>query len=101
MPAEDPRYSHIQDIGDVPDFDQREITHFFEVYKDLEPGKSVDNSHWEDRDATYAEIGASRARAAGMAGSGTNVTCLALERQVRSGSRDINSARPPLRKPEV
>jgi inorganic pyrophosphatase len=69
VPALDPRYTHIQDIGHVPVFDQREITHFFEVYKDLEPGKSVENSHWEGRDATYAEIEASRARAAGTAGA--------------------------------
>ena len=69
VPAQDPRYNHFQDIVDVPDFDQREITHFFEGYKDLEPGKSVENSHWEGRDATYAEIEASRARAAGTAGS--------------------------------
>jgi inorganic pyrophosphatase len=65
VPALDPRYIDIQDIDDVPEFDRREITHFFEVYKDLEPGKSVENSHWEDRDATYVEIAASRARAAG------------------------------------
>lgn len=65
VPAHDPRYANIQDIGDIPEFDQREITHFFEVYKDLEPGKSVANSHWEGRDASYAEIEASRARAAG------------------------------------
>ena len=67
VPAHDPRYDHMQDIVDFPTFDRREITHFFEVYKDLEPGKSVDKSHWEGRDATYAEIEASRARAAGAA----------------------------------
>lgn len=67
VPAQDPRYVHFQDIDDVPEFDRREITHFFTVYKDLEPGKSVENSHWEGRDATYAEIAASRARAAGTA----------------------------------
>jgi inorganic pyrophosphatase len=69
VPAHDPRYSHIEDIHDVPEFDRREITHFFEVYKDLEPGKSVENSHWEGRAATYAEIEASQARAAGTAGA--------------------------------
>ena len=68
VPAQDPRYTHIQDLSDVPDFDRREITHFFEVYKALEPGKSVADPHWEGRDATYAEIEASRARAAGTAG---------------------------------
>ncbi|MCN9242294.1 inorganic diphosphatase [Streptomyces sp. RY43-2] len=64
VPAHDPRYEGVQDIGDVPVFDRLEITHFFEVYKDLEPGKSVEGSHWEGRDQAYAEIEASRRRAA-------------------------------------
>jgi inorganic pyrophosphatase len=63
VPAHDPRYAGVQDIGDVPSFDRLEITHFFEVYKDLEPGKSVEGSHWEGRDEAYAEIDASRRRA--------------------------------------
>ena len=69
VPADDPRYSHIQDIHDVSEFDRREITHFFEVYKDLEPGKSVEGSRWEGRDATYDEVEASFARAAGTPGA--------------------------------
>jgi inorganic pyrophosphatase len=64
VPAHDPRYAAVQDIGDVPSFDRLEITHFFEVYKDLEPGKSVEGSHWEGREKAYAEIDASRRRAA-------------------------------------
>ncbi|MEW2517027.1 inorganic diphosphatase [Actinacidiphila alni] len=64
VPAHDPRYAALQDIADVPTFDLLEITHFFEVYKDLEPGKSVDGSHWDGRDAAYGEIEASRKRAA-------------------------------------
>ncbi|MFD1662966.1 inorganic diphosphatase [Streptomyces caeni] len=63
VPAHDPRYTGFQDIGDVPSFDRLEITHFFEVYKDLEPGKSVEGSHWEGRARAYAEIDASRRRA--------------------------------------
>jgi len=63
VPAHDPRYAPFQDVTDVPSFDLLEITHFFEVYKDLEPGKSVEGSHWDGRDAAYAEIEASRARA--------------------------------------
>jgi inorganic pyrophosphatase len=63
VPAHDPRYAHVQDIDDIPEFDRLEITHFFEVYKDLEPGKSVEGSHWEGRDAAYEEIEASRRRA--------------------------------------
>ena len=63
VPAHDPRYTPMQDISDVSSFDLMEITHFFEVYKDLEPGKSVEGSHWDGRDAAYAEIEASRKRA--------------------------------------
>ncbi|MBY8886080.1 inorganic diphosphatase [Streptomyces sp. PTM05] len=63
VPAHDPRYAEIRDIGDISRFDQLEITHFFEVYKDLEPGKSVEGSHWEGRDSAYREIEASRERA--------------------------------------
>ncbi|WP_432036787.1 inorganic diphosphatase [Streptomyces cucumeris] len=70
VPAHDPRYTGVQDIDDVPEFDRMEITHFFEVYKDLEPGKSVEGSHWEGRDDAYAEIAASRARATATAPPG-------------------------------
>lgn len=70
VPAHDPRYAHVQDITDIPVFDQLEITHFFEVYKDLEPGKSVEGSHWEGKEKAYAEIEASRDRAARAAPSG-------------------------------
>ena len=64
VPATDPRVAHLRDIGDVPDFDQLEISHFFEVYKALEPGKAVDPSSWVDRQAAEEEIEASRQRLA-------------------------------------
>ncbi|MFE2373838.1 inorganic diphosphatase [Streptomyces sp. NPDC059398] len=64
VPAHDPRYQDVQDIDDVSEFDRLEISHFFEVYKDLEPGKSVEGSHWDGKDQAYAEIEASRQRAA-------------------------------------
>jgi hypothetical protein len=34
--------------------------------RDLELGKSLENSRWRGRNATYAEIEASRARASGI-----------------------------------
>lgn len=64
LPAGDPRHAAVQDITELPEFDRLEITHFFEVYKELEPGKSVEASHWADRDRAYDEIDASRRRAA-------------------------------------
>ena len=63
VPVADPRLAHLQDINDVPDFDRLEIQHFFEVYKDLEPGKSVEGATWVDRSAAESEIVASVARA--------------------------------------
>jgi inorganic pyrophosphatase len=56
VPAHDPRLAHLRDIGDVPDFDQLEIKHFFEVYKELEPGKSVEGAEWVGREEAEAEI---------------------------------------------
>jgi inorganic pyrophosphatase len=59
--------AHLQDIGDVSEFDLLEIKHFFEVYKDLEPGKSVEGADWVGREEAEKEILRSieRAKAAG------------------------------------
>ena len=44
--AKDPRWDHIQDIDDIPEYTKKEITHFFEHYKDLEPNKWVKVDEW-------------------------------------------------------
>ena len=62
VPATDPRWKHLQDINDVPEFDRLEIQHFFEVYKALEPGKSVEGAEWADRSAAEAEVEECRKR---------------------------------------
>jgi inorganic pyrophosphatase len=62
VPSNDPRQGHLRDIDDVPPFDRLEIQHFFEVYKDLEPGKSVEGATWVGRAAAELEIIASRER---------------------------------------
>ena len=62
VPAFDPRWAHLCDLSDVPRFDQLEIQHFFEVYKDLEPGKSVQAEAWADRAAAEAQVAACRNR---------------------------------------
>ncbi|HYJ74250.1 MAG TPA: inorganic diphosphatase [Kineosporiaceae bacterium] len=63
IPARDPRTEPIQDLKDVSDFDLLEIQHFFETYKDLEPGKSVEGATWTGRAEAEAEIEESRRRA--------------------------------------
>lgn len=40
------RYANIQDIDDLPQITRDQIRHFFEHYKDLEPGKWVKVVRW-------------------------------------------------------
>jgi inorganic pyrophosphatase len=62
VPATDPRWRHLQEIWDVPEFDRLEIQHFFEVYKALEPGKCVEGFEWAERAAAEAEVEETRKR---------------------------------------
>ena len=59
VPVGDPRWDHLRDIYHVSEFDRLEIQHFFEVYKDLEPGKSVEGASWVGREEAEKEIGES------------------------------------------
>jgi inorganic pyrophosphatase len=63
VPVGDQRQTWRQELEDVSDFHRLEVQHFFEVYKDLEPGKSVEGAHWVSRDEAEAEITASFNRA--------------------------------------
>ena len=61
----DRRRDYLDDLDDVPQMVMLEIEHFFTVYKDLEPGKSVEGASWAGREEAEAEIRASYARAKG------------------------------------
>jgi inorganic pyrophosphatase len=61
VPANDPRVTW-DDLDDVPEYVRMEIGHFFEIYKDLEPGKSTDTRGWADKAAAIEEIETSRRR---------------------------------------
>ena len=53
--ATDPRFTHLQQLDDVPMHQITEIWHFFEIYEALEPDKSAETRHWERREeATQA-----------------------------------------------
>ena len=65
--ATDPRMQGLQDIGDVSAYDLLEIQHFFEVYKELEPGKNAEGFNWVGREAAEVEIEETRKRAAAQA----------------------------------
>ena len=62
VPAGDVRKEHIRDIHHVSEYDRLEIQHFFEVYKDLEPGKSVEGAAWVGRVDAEAEVRSSYER---------------------------------------
>ena len=63
VPSDDPRQEHLRDIHHLPEFDRMEIQHFFEIYKALEPGKSVEGATWVGRADAEREIRASWRRA--------------------------------------
>ena len=56
MRAGDPRQEHLRELHDLPAFDRLEIEHFFLIYKELEPGKSVEGASWADRAAAEGEV---------------------------------------------
>jgi inorganic pyrophosphatase len=70
IPAGDPRKAHISELEHVTEFDRLEIQHFFETYKDLEPGKSVEGAHWAGREEAERVIDEAIERA-GQAGMTT------------------------------
>ena len=54
-----------QGLADVPAHLAAEIGHFFDIYKDLEPGKSTDARGWQDRAAAEQVIKEAFLRAPG------------------------------------
>jgi len=61
----DMRQQGIRELTDLPDLTLLEIEHFFTVYKDLEPGKSVEGATWVGRSPAEREINESWNRARG------------------------------------
>ena len=59
----DPDYENVRQLDDLPRHLLEEIEHFFNVYKDLEPGKSSSTAGFEGLEAARKEIADARARA--------------------------------------
>src|SRR4051794_34952000 len=57
------RYDHIEDYQDLPAITLKQIQHFFEHYKDLEPGKWVKVIGWGGADEARAMVAAGIQRA--------------------------------------
>lgn len=65
IPVADHRRDHLNDLDTIPEYMLLEIEHFFTVYKDLEPGKSVEGATWTGRLNAEQEIRESTDRAKG------------------------------------
>ena len=65
IPTADHRQDFLTELKDLPQLTLLEIEHFFAVYKDLEPGKSVEGAVWVGRTEAEAEIFESWRRAQG------------------------------------
>jgi inorganic pyrophosphatase len=59
----DPDYEHVRGLEGLPPHLLEEIEHFFNIYKDLEPGKSSSTAGFEGVEAALREIADARARA--------------------------------------
>lgn len=62
VPFGDPRFGHLVGIDDLDEFTRREIEHFFDIYKQLEPGKMAETGGFSGPVEAYAELEASRRR---------------------------------------
>ncbi len=60
----DPLWESVRDLDQLPSHLADEIAHFFDVYKDLEPGKQTTVRGFENAAAAWGEIERSRQRAA-------------------------------------
>jgi inorganic pyrophosphatase len=66
VPCGDPGWNNLKQLEDLPRPLKDEITHFFDIYKDLEHGKDTKVKGWRDRDAALREIESSRERFAAI-----------------------------------
>ena len=71
VPATDPRWSGLRDIDDVSSHLLDEISHFFEVYKELEPDKETETRDWHGVDVAEKVVAEARERASDNHGEAT------------------------------
>ena len=62
VPTQDAKWGQVFDLYQLPSGLTNEIRHFFDIYKDLEPGKQTSVKGYEGRESACFEIVASRQR---------------------------------------
>jgi inorganic pyrophosphatase len=97
VPARDPRYEGLRDLPDIPAHLRAEISHFFDVYKKLEPGKGTDVRGWQDLAAAEQEISAALERGSGLTPSGRHPLHPGRADPARPRAPESNDLSPPPR----
>ena len=62
VPCEDPGWSDLDGLEDLPEQLRLEIGHFFDVYKDLDPKRHSKVKGWDDREAALRVLEEARER---------------------------------------
>jgi inorganic pyrophosphatase len=62
VPLHDPGWNGLERVEDLPEQLRQEITHFFTIYKDLDPERVSDVKGWADREKALATIADSQER---------------------------------------
>ena len=60
VPCNDPGWNELHDLDDIPKQLRNEISHFFTVYKDLDPGRHSEVKGWDDRKAALRTVDKAR-----------------------------------------
>lgn len=63
VPDQDPDWAEVRDLADLPEHQLQEISHFFDVYKDLEPSRTPSTGGYEGREIALQVITDSRVQA--------------------------------------
>lgn len=56
VPLDDPDWAEVNDVSDLPQHRREEISHFFDVYKDLEPSRSPSPQGFDGRATAVSVI---------------------------------------------
>jgi len=60
VPDADPAWGEVHDVDDLSDHQRDQISHFFDVYKQLDPGRDPSPAGYEGRGAALRVIAGSR-----------------------------------------
>jgi inorganic pyrophosphatase len=56
VPLTDPGWNTLNDVDDLPEQLRKEIGHFFDIYKDLDPDRHSEVGGWDDRRAALETL---------------------------------------------